>query len=137
MRISDLSSDVCSSDLPPRRKHRQRRRALPRSRDDRADGARPRTGARGRGELDASARAHRHLALYPHPADGRADDRALSRRAGGSVADRRVHLFATRSEEHTSELQSLMRISYAVFCLKKKKKDKTTRSIESHTNHTH
>src|SRR3546814_9457542 len=31
---------------------------------------------------------------------------------------------ATRSEEHTSELQSLMRISYAVFCLKKKKKKK-------------
>src|SRR3546814_9139902 len=30
-----------------------------------------------------------------------------------------------RSEEHTSELQSLMRISYAVFCLKKKKKKKT------------
>src|SRR3546814_10036286 len=34
---------------------------------------------------------------------------------------RGVHLaFAARSEEHTSELQSLMRISYAVFCLKKK-----------------
>src|SRR3546814_5478180 len=32
----------------------------------------------------------------------------------------------TRSEEHTSELQSLMRISYAVFCLKKKKKHKNT-----------
>src|SRR3546814_7577216 len=31
-----------------------------------------------------------------------------------------------RSEEHTSELQSLMRISYAVFCLKKKHKHKTT-----------
>src|SRR3546814_2864704 len=31
-----------------------------------------------------------------------------------------------RSEEHTSELQSLMRISYAVFCLKKKKKKQTT-----------
>src|SRR3546814_5160418 len=31
-----------------------------------------------------------------------------------------------RSEEHTSELQSLMRISYAVFCLKKKNKNKTT-----------
>src|SRR3546814_8701134 len=31
---------------------------------------------------------------------------------------------ATRSEEHTSELQSLMRISYAVFCLKKKKKNR-------------
>src|SRR3546814_1269700 len=33
-----------------------------------------------------------------------------------------------RSEEHTSELQSLMRISYAVFCLKKKKKYNTTTS---------
>src|SRR3546814_8990927 len=32
-----------------------------------------------------------------------------------------------RSEEHTSELQSLMRISYAVFCLKKKKEDKPLR----------
>src|SRR3546814_6288287 len=37
----------------------------------------------------------------------------------------------TRSEEHTSELQSLMRISYAVFCLKKKK------TITTITNHTH
>src|SRR3546814_2906595 len=42
-----------------------------------------------------------------------------------------------RSEEHTSELQSLMRISYAVFCLKKKKKNRymykswTTRSINN------
>src|SRR3546814_9759404 len=34
--------------------------------------------------------------------------------------------FANRSEEHTSELQSLMRISYAVFCLKKKNKKKST-----------
>src|SRR3546814_2511932 len=33
----------------------------------------------------------------------------------------RCHMYQTRSEEHTSELQSLMRISYAVFCLKKKK----------------
>src|SRR3546814_10784307 len=36
---------------------------------------------------------------------------------------------ASRSEEHTSELQSLMRISYAVFCLKKKKKHKTKQTI--------
>src|SRR3546814_8065821 len=35
---------------------------------------------------------------------------------------------AFRSEEHTSELQSLMRISYAVFCLKKKNKNHTTHS---------
>src|SRR3546814_10095956 len=38
---------------------------------------------------------------------------------------------AKRSEEHTSELQSLMRISYAVFCLKKKNHNKTT--TETHT----
>src|SRR3546814_7276654 len=53
----------------------------------------------------------------------------------------------TRSEEHTSELQSLMRISYAVFCLKKKKQTAythitdtqnqlSTQNIESH-NHRH
>src|SRR3546814_6833660 len=36
-----------------------------------------------------------------------------------------------RSEEHTSELQSLMRISYAVFCLKKKKKKKTQKHISN------
>src|SRR3546814_4332477 len=35
-----------------------------------------------------------------------------------------------RSEEHTSELQSLMRISYAVFCLKKKKKQQTCTSYQ-------
>src|SRR3546814_1583607 len=47
---------------------------------------------------------------------------------------RRGHLLAraARSEEHTSELQSLMRNSYAVFCLKKKKKQHQTR--ESHMN---
>src|SRR3546814_7089282 len=37
-------------------------------------------------------------------------------------------IFAQRSEEHTSELQSLMRISYAVFCLKKKKKINTNKN---------
>src|SRR3546814_9232915 len=43
---------------------------------------------------------------------------------------------ATRSEEHTSELQSLMRISYAVFCLKKKKKH-TTKQPTTITHITH
>src|SRR3546814_9624505 len=38
----------------------------------------------------------------------------------------RLHVGILRSEEHTSELQSLMRISYAVFCLKKKKQYNTT-----------
>src|SRR3546814_4287347 len=40
-------------------------------------------------------------------------------------AGHRDRLAVHRSEEHTSELQSLMRISYAVFCLKKKKKEVT------------
>src|SRR3546814_8210270 len=48
-----------------------------------------------------------------------------------------VSVPAPRSEEHTSELQSLMRISYAVFCLKKKKKKKQThthrRISDTHT----
>src|SRR3546814_10352344 len=74
MRISDWSSDVCSSDLLS-----PGARALPR-RDHRADAPRP-----------VPVR------------DGTADP-----------------LLHSRSEEHTSELQSLMRISYAVFCLKKK-----------------
>src|SRR3546814_10200304 len=44
-------------------------------------------------------------------------------------------LLHSRSEEHTSELQSLMRISYAVFCLKKKKKH--TSQAHLHTNNTY
>src|SRR3546814_9077921 len=45
-----------------------------------------------------------------------------------------LHGFMIRSEEHTSELQSLMRISYAVFCLKKKKQQKTKEHIYYTTN---
>src|SRR3546814_1292983 len=61
-----------------------------------------------------------------HGANGRTElaleylHRALSLRPGDGEAYREIG----RSEEHTSELQSLMRISYAVFCLKKKKKKK-------------
>src|SRR3546814_3577273 len=55
----------------------------------------------------------------------RLDDFALMdfHRAGEAIEEGRrlVRLYEKRSEEHTSELQSLMRISYAVFCLKKKK----------------
>src|SRR3546814_7551824 len=47
------------------------------------------------------------------------------RGSGRAAADYRAPAPARRSEEHTSELQSLMRISYAVFCLKKKKLKKT------------
>src|SRR3546814_2376668 len=51
--------------------------------------------------------------------DARQGHVLLARRLGGEA----------RSEEHTSELQSLMRISYAVFCLKKKKKYQNNRII--------
>src|SRR3546814_5425921 len=44
----------------------------------------------------------------------------------GSLLAAGTIVFVDRSEEHTSELQSLMRISYAVFCLKKKKKTTQT-----------
>src|SRR3546814_2663794 len=59
----------------------------------------------------------------------RADSDSASRykimgEASGLLADLRA---AQRSEEHTSELQSLMRISYAVFCLKKKTQQKTSK----------
>src|SRR3546814_7421835 len=45
---------------------------------------------------------------------------------GADTPQTRLIQTKTRSEEHTSELQSLMRISYAVFCLKKKKKQRKT-----------
>src|SRR3546814_1612216 len=57
----------------------------------------------------------------------RGDAEALARAAADAVPPP-----ALRSEEHTSELQSLMRISYAVFCLKKKiTKQKTSYTIKS------
>src|SRR3546814_8596581 len=46
----------------------------------------------------------------------------------GSASSGVTTLLVCRSEEHTSELQSLMRISYAVFCLKKKTKNKTQKT---------
>src|SRR3546814_892574 len=64
----------------------------------------------------------RHTDTPPSPESARDSRRRPARRSAGGrrseiAAARRVR----RSEEHTSELQSLMRISYAVFCLKKKK----------------
>src|SRR3546814_6081280 len=59
-----------------------------------------------------------------HALDGGEDGGGIriGRRQGGALDDGRDR----RSEEHTSELQSLMRISYAVFCLKKNKQKETT-----------
>src|SRR3546814_3555900 len=47
-----------------------------------------------------------------------------------------LHASGERSEEHTSELQSLMRISYAVFCLTTKNKNTTSHAYNSSINHT-
>src|SRR3546814_1334947 len=123
MRISDWSSDVCSSDLGQRTTNAGKGRArrtlgggapvrpavaghpVPRRRRRRLTGAMDaRTGTAGLAGTGA----------HPHPLghDRRAADRV--RTAAGRTAAP-----AARSEEHTSELQSLMRISYAVFCLKK------------------
>src|SRR3546814_6437493 len=63
---------------------------------------------------------HRYLVIV-HRRFERNDDRhVLLDLVIRAVDDVRHHANALRSEEHTSELQSLMRISYAVFCLKKK-----------------
>src|SRR3546814_9462420 len=53
------------------------------------------------------------------------------------AAAQRSALGDSRSEEHTSELQSLMRISYAVFCLKKKNKTKNKTQLKTNTNKPH
>src|SRR3546814_3923261 len=109
MRISDWSSDVCSSDLlddgvearqhddprpPGDREREQGERQEGRDADDHG------------GNREGDARDPHH----PLGRQALVEDAAADR-----TADR------ARSEEHTSELQSLMRISYAVFCLKKKK----------------
>src|SRR3546814_6084247 len=105
MRISDWSSDVCSSDLVRRACASGRR--LGRSCRSVFRGDRGRKPAASEPEGDADQQdKYRHL-------DERTDDRGEGDR--GRKA---------RSEEHTSELQSLMRISYAVFCLKKKTQQK-------------
>src|SRR3546814_4203037 len=67
----------------------------------------------GRARVQPAGRGNRHDVVGADPDRAAAGDAACVQ--VGRVVDRR-----RRSEEHTSELQSLMRISYAVFCLKKK-----------------
>src|SRR3546814_8686029 len=76
--------------------------------------------ARERGDLFAAEAEYR--ALLELQADFLPGQLELARALFENHKDREAHrAFQARSEEHTSELQSLMRISYAVFCLKKKK----------------
>src|SRR3546814_5516690 len=105
MRISDWSSDVCSSDLALA----EDRRAEQQGGDRHQEGDQENVGGAGRGEN----------AEIENVGKGGADQaERRQRRPGGGV--RGGCPWPLRSEEHTSELQSLMRISYAVFCLKKK-----------------
>src|SRR3546814_8451653 len=109
MRISDWSSDVCSSDL---------------SRDAHRGGASSMgvsTSLDTNGERGA-AKNERFVAVSYI---------VIPAKAGIQSARRLIPRWVpARSEEHTSELQSLMRISYAVFCLKKKKQNKKLQRIQ-------
>src|SRR3546814_10077665 len=121
MRISDWSSDVCSSELGVAVELQQVLVVA-----------------------ELGERLH-HLAFQPlHQLQGDVEEVAGAagrvEHAGGAelavevlrllhrrLAVAGLQVLRDRSEEHTSELQSLMRISYAVFCLKKKKQKKPTK----------
>src|SRR3546814_9220145 len=132
MRISDWSSDVCSSDLRSwlsapeggvrysfffflcggRRFHRRQQRQP----DSQQDDHRHEAGLLGFGRLGRPADRERR------EPGGDGTGHRIEAEIGTRLA--RGAQGCERSEEHTSELQSLMRISYAVFCLKKKNKQK-------------
>src|SRR3546814_3373970 len=57
------------------------------------------------------------------------EDKKFTRTLAMKMANVDWNKYRQRSEEHTSELQSLMRISYAVFCLKKKKNNRIARHV--------
>src|SRR3546814_2285598 len=110
MRISDWSSDVCSSDL---RAPSDRPTILSAER-----AVRWRRGNEISGVFNDRAYLAVRGGLESCPPHGSSTERRAEKT---SAPKRRSRRRETRSEEHTSELQSLMRISYAVFCLKKKR----------------
>src|SRR3546814_5153622 len=127
MRISDWSSDVCSSDLHPAAGGAPGRHAAPdRPPAIRRGAAVASDRKRERHPRPASRRAgHRPAPAAAHARDPGGGTRAMNQQADISrEGDFYVPAFEVRvrgrrrSEEHTSELQSLMRISSAVFCLK-------------------
>src|SRR3546814_2648178 len=118
MRMSDWSSDLCSSDL----------RSLWRCHDGLFHRARPPHG-------DVTTRRSRSdKPQHSLPDDARAWSGGTGKwsRANPAVTIPKCahgRKRGRRSEEHTSELQSLMRISYAVFCLKKKNNSTRPRNL--------
>src|SRR3546814_2139735 len=140
MRISDWSSDVCSSDLP-RRLHlvgtiadRLLADQCPdedqRQADTHDDQDAPESDRRSL--ATRAARATQHVGVgvgdsrhHRPPAEPSCRRAIMLRKWAAptqSASQSERSMPTARSEEHTSELQSLMRISYAVFCLKKKKR---------------
>src|SRR3546814_10056477 len=114
MRISDWSSDVCSSDLPPRSRHRGRpRRCIYRCGSPRWRGA---------FEWGESCSWTYWMCRLDRIQSIRTADQQGGPSTIRGIVRARFDGPSHRSEEHTSELQSLMRISYAVFCLNKKKR---------------
>src|SRR3546814_10353608 len=107
MRMSDWSSDVCFSDLVLG--------------GDRHHAVRLRRAAADRGRVHRTFRdAHPCMASIRQPVPaGHGTPQSQHGDPVRAAADRPARL-GDRSEEHTSELQSPIRISYAVFCLKKK-----------------
>src|SRR3546814_4024626 len=120
MRISDWSSDVCSSDL------------LGTQTVNFLTNLDTTGGNSGSAVLDANGRLiglHFDSNWEAVSASWMFDPRY---KRGIHVDTRYMRwLMSKRSEEHTSELQSLMRISYAVFCLKKKMKNTTTHNMNT------
>src|SRR3546814_5261303 len=114
MRISDWSSDVCSSDLLQAHLARHR---------DGGDGVQRVVASEHRQVQAIQARGMGAAAVGHLDIEGEAAvvDADVLGAVVGLCADAVGDDAAVRSEEHTSELQSLMRISYAVFCLKKTK----------------
>src|SRR3546814_9895335 len=108
MRISDWSSDVCSSDLSKEQIEDMASVGLPQLLDY------------------VCAFIIKGLSVIQRTQCGMALVSTSSICQGEQVA--------LRSEEHTSELQSLMRISYAVFCLKKKKHKQHKQRYHTYTN---
>src|SRR3546814_3977873 len=121
MRISDWSSDVCSSDLPPQPTTVSGRSSEldPHAAKLAVSVAMPRKRAQAFMRLLSGA-GRRGLGRERQNND-RCTNRSESAVRAQPLACRTSGSQASRSEEHTSELQSLMRISSAVFCLKKKK----------------
>src|SRR3546814_3401884 len=112
MRISDWSSDVCSSDLHARCTNslsvETPTSCASRSANSPFRASKPTISV---GHTKVKSLGQKKYTPHLPPSDALLSSWKVSG----------VDLASTRSEEHTSELQSLMRISYAVFCLKNKK----------------